>query len=335
MIVVDVGDALLANPAAAAHGEGELNKAATIMQAHGLIGMDAMAVGEAELAIGPARLASLARQASLTLLCANLADARGRRPFAERKLVEAGGTRVGLFAVLELPQTPPEISAPLRAAKLHSTDAVAAARAQVQALRAAGAELVVMLAHTGMPRAKEIATQVPGIHVALVAHSAFRTSTPERVGQTYLVEPGRRGQELGQVELRLGDGWSATTELADDSPRHALYDEASAEAERVRKGLAASPGPEVVRGRILPQAERVRQLAERLAAAKPPAAPHTLIARLIELDESWADQPAVRGLILSQRASWSAGGPPVPIAGPLRAGSVRAVPTSKLRLPVR
>jgi len=325
--VVDVGDALFANPAGATHGDGELNKAATIMQAHGLIGMDAMGVGEAELAVGPERLTALARQAGLTLLCANLTDRRGRRPFAERKLVDAGGTRVGLFAVLELPATPPEVSAPLQAAGLRTTDAVAAARAQVKALRGAGAEIVLMLAHTGMPRAKEIATQVPGIHVALVGHSSFRTSTPERAGQTYLVEPGRRGQELGHVELRLGADWSPAAELADDSQRHALFDEASAEAERVRKALAANPSPELVRGRILPQAERVRQLADRLASTKPPAAPHSIVARLIELNEGWANQPAVHGLIQSQRASWSGG----PAGGP----QLRVVPPAKIRLPAR
>jgi hypothetical protein len=69
-----------------------------------------------------------------------------------------------------------------------------------------------------------------------------------------------------------------------------------------------------------------------MANAKPPAAPHSLIARLIELDGSWADQPAVRGLLQSQRASWSAGGPAVP-PGPMRA--LRVVPPSKIRLPVR
>jgi 2',3'-cyclic-nucleotide 2'-phosphodiesterase (5'-nucleotidase family) len=303
---------LLGNPAQPTPpAAGDLNKATTIMQAHGAIGLDAMAIGEAELAIGVAPLAALASRAGLRLLCANLVDARGQRPFAENLLVDARGVKVGLFALFEASTTAPDVVRRLKQARLRATDAVAAATAQVKALRAQGAEVIVMLAHVGMPRAKEIAQAVRGIHVGIVAHSGFRTSEPERVGKVILVEPGRRGQELGHLELRLGEGWTVQEQLVDDSRRHVLYLEASAEAGRVRKGLATASNV-ALRQRIVYQAERARHLARQLEEQRPPQAKHTVIARLIELDEAFPNQPTVQALLSSTRATWFVGTPPVP-----------------------
>jgi 2',3'-cyclic-nucleotide 2'-phosphodiesterase (5'-nucleotidase family) len=291
------------------------------MQVQGTIGLDAMAIGDAELAIGPAPLTAMAARAGLRLLCANLVDARGRRPFAENMIVDARGVKVGLFALYETPAVPPDASRLLKQAKLRATDAVAAATAQVKALRAQGAEVIVMLAHVGMPRAKEIAQAVSGIHVGIVAHSGFRTTEPEHVGTTALVEPGRRGQELGHLELRLGQGWTAQAELVDDSHRHVLFLEASAEVGRVRKGLAAATN-ESLRQRVVYQAERVRLLARQLEGQRPPQAKHSMIGRLIELDETYPNQPAVQALVSSTRASWFINAPPVP-QRPVRTFSIK------------
>jgi 2',3'-cyclic-nucleotide 2'-phosphodiesterase (5'-nucleotidase family) len=315
ILVLDAGDTLLPNlpPSGAEPTPLDQARAATMMQAHGMLGLDAFAPGEIDLALGAETLSRLARQASLTLLCANLLDAKGAPVATPRRLLEvgegAGKIRVGLFGLFELPAAEPPLPPRLR---LKVSDPIAAARVEVAALQKEGAELIVMLAHLGMPRAREVARAVKGIHLGVVAHSGYRTSEPERVPETgaLLVESGRRGQSLGRVEVRLGEGWGTGAALTDDSRRFVLHLEASAELERVRKGLAAASAP-TLRRRIHPSLERARLLAGQLRDLRPPAASHTVIATLTDLDEQAPENSAMKAFTASARGSWPA---PSPIA---------------------
>lgn len=301
--MVDSGDALLGPPALTGEpSAADRDKAVTIMRAQGLMGLDAMSPGEAELLLGTKQLLDEARHAAVPLLCANLVDAQGRRPFEERRLVTAGGVRVGLFGLYE---PPPEREAAQRVARvgrLRTLDAVTAARTEVRALQDAGAEVIVMLAHLGMTRATEVAKAVPGIHLGLVSHTGWRTSEPQLAGSTLLFEPGRRGQVLGHLEIRLGQSWRAAEMLVDDSRRFVLYNDARSESDRLRRELAAAPN-EAARERIVSRAERVRSVAKDLQSLSPPTAQHTLIATLIELDPSVPEHAGVLSLVRSARAA--------------------------------
>lgn len=304
-MIVDAGDALLARTSPPP-APGDLNKAESIMRAQGLIGLDAMAVGELEVAVGLARLALLQRQTSQTLLCANLIDRRGRSPFAPRRLVETGGVKVGITAVLELPASDKAGADLLRKANLRLKDAVAVARQQVHALRSAGAEVVLLLAHVGMDRAKVIAREVPGIQLVIVAHSGQLHSLPIKEGETYLVESGRRGQDLGHVQFRLGPGWTADQPLADDSPRQVLYAEASQELAL----LAKHPSNRSATNRDDPRLARAKALADRLRGTSRPPGDHFIIAQLVTLDDRFADHAGIKGLMNANRASWRVAHPP-------------------------
>lgn len=326
LLVLDAGDALLPGPASDREPSPlDRARAETMMQGYGMLGLDALALGEAELALGVTELARLARQASVTLLAANLESGRGAPPFQGRRSLElasGGGTiRVGVFGLLELPAAEPPLPARLR---LKLSDPIASARAQVKALRAEGAELIVMLGHLGMPRAREVARAVAGIHLGIVAHSGYRTPEPERVPETgtLLIESGRRGQSLGRVEVRLGEGWDAQASLVDDSRRFVLALEAQAEIERVRKGLPAATS-EVQRRRIQPSLERARLLAKQLAVVKPPAGSHTVISTLYELDETAAENAAMRAFVQGARAHWPAPSPVSPQLHVIRPARLR------------
>jgi 2',3'-cyclic-nucleotide 2'-phosphodiesterase (5'-nucleotidase family) len=316
-VIVDSGDALLAGlPRGGEANKGQINQAETMLRGQGLIGLDAMAVGEVDLAVGIRRLRRLARQTSQTLLCANLV-AGGRAPFPPRKLVTTGGVKVGLTAVLEPPEHDVRAKEALRRARLTLKDPVAAARAQVRALRADGAELVVLLAHVGIERAKALAREVEGVHLVVVGHSGHRLATPAREGKTLLVESGRRGQSLGHVQLRLGAGWTPDGALEDDSQRHVLYDEVTKEIERMAKSRPSTDQD--------PRLVRARSLAERLQKLRPPAARHTLVARLVFLDETVPDDPALKGLVDAERPSWRVSRPNRRPPGRIRMKPLRGV----------
>lgn len=280
-----------------------LNKAESILRAHGVMGVDAQGVGEAELAVGLPRLRRVARQAGVTLLCANARDRAGRNPFTPRTIERIDGVRVGLFAVLQLKPGEPGARATLTRAGIRLQDSAAAARRQVQALLDERAEVIVMLAHTGMARAKELARQISGIHLVVVAGTGLEPGVPLQEGSTYLVETGRGGQSLGHVQLRLGAGWTASSLIRDDSTRHVTYREARDEIERIRSTPSRRPDGQD------PRLERARTLARRLRELQPPRGPHTLIADVVTLDGRFPDDPAVKGLLDATRGSWVPRGP--------------------------
>lgn len=310
LLVIDAGDALLSTPGFITGASPQNQaKASTIIRAQGLMGVDAMAVGEAELAIGLEQLIKIARESRVPLLGANLVGKGGKPLFQRRLLLQRKGFKIGVFAVLEIPATQARHLMPLQKANVTTTDPAVAAKEQIAALRQEGAEVIVMVAHTGMDRAKELATQAPGAHVILVAHSGQRHQTPLRAGGTFLTEAGRRGRDLGHLQLRLGGSWSADQKLEDDSRRHVLYSDIMLEVKRIKdaqKKTGASRSLDRFKFRI----ERASKLALQLEQQAPPRGPHTLITRLLSLDEKWKDHAGVRALVDANKAKWTSARPP-------------------------
>jgi 2',3'-cyclic-nucleotide 2'-phosphodiesterase (5'-nucleotidase family) len=310
LLVLDGGDALLTNPSQATEPAAhEIAKAATILRASALIGMDALGVGEGEIAIGVERVKALAAQVGLRLLGANVVDARGRPVFAPRALVSTGGIRVGILALLDLPPLDKSATAVLARARVRTTDPVVEAGKQVRLLLQEGAELVVLIAHMPVDRARAVARAVRGIHLVVLGHSGLRLAQPEAVGGAFLLEAGRRGRELGHAVVRLGDGWAAPTALHDDSPRFVMWNEAVREVEDLRRE-ASSLTSDTDEARLRTGVERVRSLAKRIAGLGRPATPHTLVSTVDELDDRYTAQSAVQALLSSSREAMANPAPP-------------------------
>jgi 2',3'-cyclic-nucleotide 2'-phosphodiesterase (5'-nucleotidase family) len=263
-----------------------------MMQAHGIMGLDAMTPGEADLAVGLDRLRRWARQADITLLCANLTDRRGRPVGQPHELVEAGGVKVGLLGVLQPPPPPGEETRPPLPGDLRTQDPRAAARRQVKALRRQGAEVIVMLAHTGLEAARELAAAVDGVHLVVVGHGGSRTLLPQATGGAPVVGSGSRGQHLGHAELRLAPGWSPDDRLTDDTARGQRFRNEYRELAAASREVQAAGGKGAAE-EMTELARQVREINEKIRAADPPAADHLLVHELIPLDDTVPDHPAV------------------------------------------
>ena len=74
-----------------------------------------------------------------------------------------------------------------------------------------------------------------------------------------------------------------------------------------------------------PRLVRARSLAERLQKLRPPAARHTLVARLVFLDETVPDDPALKGLVDAERPSWRVSRPNRRPPGRIRMKPLRGV----------
>jgi len=182
--------------------EGEVERRARLLIAalqH--TGASAFLPGERDLAIGPALLTRLLRQAKIPVVAANLVDSRGKRLFDADRMVEIKGIKVGIFGVI---RALPGDSAQWKAWGLDATDPEAAARAAVESLRQRGARIVVALVHAGnYEEAKTLVAAVPGIDWAVLGHSAMNLDTPELVGTARMLEAFTMGKHIGRLDLHV------------------------------------------------------------------------------------------------------------------------------------
>jgi len=205
VIHVDAGDTVLPALASLDRDRGELERrAALLLTGLAATHLDALVPGETDLALGPARLKSLAAKAGVPLLAANLLS--DRRPWLPAdRLLKAGEVPIGLFGLVHLSQD--DLPPPLA-----QSEPEPAARAAVERLRARGARLVIGLVHLegGIEEARALARAVDGIDVLVVGHDAATTAAPVREGNTRIVEAHRRGTFLGRLDLDVwADGFAA------------------------------------------------------------------------------------------------------------------------------
>lgn len=170
------------------------------------MGVDAGVPGNHDADWGPAAFVRWVASAHFPLLAANLA-APGLRSTA---LLETGGLRVGMTGVVT------EMVAGLG---LGWRDPLAATADAVAALRAEGAQVVVVLSHLGFAWAPEhdwmapgavtdvvLAEQVSGIDLIIGSHTHTPLAAPVRRGATWIAQAAPFGEALGRLALHLEAG---------------------------------------------------------------------------------------------------------------------------------
>lgn len=211
-----------------------------VLRAMNLMAYDAATLGNHEFNFGLDWLRKTLTEARFPLTCANVVLQAGATPDQDRTLLppyliltrrmrdSAGGwheLRIGLLGLV-----PPQIMIwdhTHLAGRLTARDMVESARAWLPMLRAAGADLVIMMAHSGidpgparpmMENATRALADLPGIDVLLAGHSHRRF--PDPMHQTTpgadvargtlmgipCVKAGYAGSHLGQIDLTLSRG---------------------------------------------------------------------------------------------------------------------------------
>lgn len=219
-VLVESGDLLQGNPLAFVHsrlGASEVHPVATAMN---LLRYDAAAIGNHEFNYGSAHLDSVARASEFPWLSANIYRAgtaeHAYRPYTIVERAIAGRTvRVGITAV-----TPPGVLIWDRenvAGLLDFPDMVGAVRPVVAEMRARGADVVVVAAHsglegssydpaaTGVPvenAAASMAREVPEIDVILMGHT-HREIADTVIGSTLVMQAKNWAASLAAAELDL------------------------------------------------------------------------------------------------------------------------------------
>ncbi len=172
-----------------------LRKARTVIRAHNLMGLDAMAVGAYDLAAGLDELLRLKALARFPFLCANLVDReRGGPVFPAFHIVERDGWRVGLIGVVDQVQAREALPPGDRYAVEPVWSAV---KRLAPELRAKGCDLVVVLSALDPKRLRVLALNISGIRVFIAGDPRNKLRLPWRLGDSWILSGSQLGKFVG------------------------------------------------------------------------------------------------------------------------------------------
>jgi S-sulfosulfanyl-L-cysteine sulfohydrolase len=153
-----------------------------------------------EFTLGEARVKELADKLGFPFLAQNIRDSEFEdRVFPSHKIFERGGVRIAVIGQA-YPFTPisnPRWMIPKWTFGIRDQDLAA----EVAAVKAAGADLVVLLSHNGFDLDRKIARVVPGIDVVLSGHTHDAAPDVTKVGRTLIVASGSNGKFVSRLDL--------------------------------------------------------------------------------------------------------------------------------------
>ncbi|MDB4947640.1 MAG: cpdB [Gemmatimonadetes bacterium] len=223
----DSGDLLQGTPLGFVYSHLSAGETHPVAAAMNLLGYDAAAIGNHEFNYGIEHLNTVAGQSKFPWLSANIFRAgtseRAYRPYAiVERTIDGHAVHIGVIGV-----TPPGVAIWDKdrvAGRLDFHDIVASVRPLVPELRARGADIVVIAAHSGLEgssydtaathvpeenAAARLAREVPGIDVIFLGHT-HRELADSTIGGTLLLQAKNWGTSLAVAEIDLAwenDRW--------------------------------------------------------------------------------------------------------------------------------
>lgn len=158
-----------------------------------------------EFTFGRERVDEIVDELAFPLLGANIFDTEWDEPAYEPyQLFERNGVPIAVIgqAFPYLPIANPSWMFPGLSFGIRENRMVEV----VDEVRAAGAELVVLLSHNGFDVDRRLAERVDGIDVVLCGHTHDALPEPIRVGNTLLIASGSNGKFISRIDLDVRGG---------------------------------------------------------------------------------------------------------------------------------
>ena len=210
VLLLDAGDWFQGTP------EGNLSKGTMITELFNAVGVDAAAIGNHEFDYGVENLRRLVQLSNFPVLGGNVlkSDRSGRADYAlPHTIIERGGIRFGLIGCVT-EDTKQTVLAEV-AKDLQFSDATESVRESVAALRADGAEMIIVLSHLGAEPDVELAREVAGIDLILGGHTHTLVQPRlEPTHNTLICQAEANSKYIGRLEVRRqGTGFEITGEM--------------------------------------------------------------------------------------------------------------------------
>jgi S-sulfosulfanyl-L-cysteine sulfohydrolase len=169
-----------------------------------LLQPDAM-TGHWEFTLGAERVKEITDKLAFPFLAQNMRDSEFEEPvFEGHKMFDQGGVKIAVIGQA-FPYTPianPRWMIPKWSFGIRDEDM----KKQVEAVRAKGAQLVVVLSHNGFDVDRKMASRVEGIDVILSGHTHDALPEVTKVGKTVIVATGSHGKFVSRLDLDVQGG---------------------------------------------------------------------------------------------------------------------------------
>jgi len=215
-ILIDNGDTIQGTPLSYYFREGtEVNPLAAVMNGMGYV---CATVGNHEFNYGPEVLNKYQSEADFPLLSANVTG--GAYDFEPYTIKDVDGVQVGILGL-----TPPAVKYWERPENIEGCvfgDPIAAAQQYIPEMRANGADVVVVAAHSGVDETygygleenfiTALANNVPGIDVILAGHAHAKVEG-QMINGVLVTEPYYHTRNLSDIRITVegsGNDWSVT-----------------------------------------------------------------------------------------------------------------------------
>lgn len=161
--------------------------------------LDAWTPGELELRWGRSEMRRLARRLGAPIVSANLVDSAGRRLFPDHLIFERRGIRIGVTGV-----TDSSLQVVVASPGVSYLDMFMSLRSVLAELRGR-VDCVVVLAHVGPGKARQLAEEIPGIDMVITGHNPGYLFNPDPAGQAFIVRGGSNGKYAAVTELAFDE----------------------------------------------------------------------------------------------------------------------------------
>lgn len=194
------------------------------------MGCDLQSLGnDLSLTYGPQCLPAYSERLSFPLLAANLNDADGRlHPGVKESAILPlpGGLQLGVIGLT------PRAADTYALFGLETPDPVTVAREAAGRLQEAGADILVLLSHSGIREDREFAAEIPGLELIIGGHSHTTLEHGEMVNDVLIAQAGEYARFLGWVELVIDSASGRVTHKSaslipvpeDEKPDQAVLD---------------------------------------------------------------------------------------------------------------
>ena len=206
-------------------------KADIIAQVYTSIGIDAVNVGELELALGLDYIKDLQKKYDIPFISANIVDDKNQLLFEPYLIKKVDGLKVGIIGIMG---TTSDVSKKMKeiAGSLSVLDPIKTAEAKVTELKDK-VDYLIVLTHQHIGRNWIIARKIDGVDLVVGGHHKQKLKTPYQANDTYIVQSGEKGQHQGMFEVDIAaDGTKTVTntlvpfgdKIGDDKKVKAMID---------------------------------------------------------------------------------------------------------------
>lgn len=187
-----------------------LEQGESVVEVMNAVGYDIMVPGNHDFDYGQEQLLVLEGLADFPLISGNIQYAADDADMFDATFIqEFGDVKVGFFGITTPDTT--YMTHPDNVIGLNFLDPIAQATLLVAELEAAGADIIVMMAHVGLDTSSsvtsaDIAMAVDGIDIIIDGHSHSYLPAGEMVNGALVVSTGEYNKNLGILEITVEDG---------------------------------------------------------------------------------------------------------------------------------